>query len=141
MVLDAYTWTLTHPTASADWIYADLDGNIRCCPFVAVALYAKKVQEPAVRRLADLTGGLHSLPAFIQVICDGPGSTTEVLGVVRRLLDISRPYLHGYIWGYDRWPLDPYWVEPWHQDYDLGYADGGLTREMLELRDFRIHLM
>jgi hypothetical protein len=72
-------------------------------------------------------------------MCGGIGQQSEALGIMRKLLDISRPYQHGYIHGYDRWPLDP--LDIWYEhDYDLGYYDGGLARAVLEERDFKIHL-
>ena len=140
MVLDAYRWTLMYPTGTAEFVYPGLEGYMYCCPIVAVSLYAKRIREVDLRRHADLSGGISGTAAFIRVICGSTGTNTEVFGVMRRLLDISRPYQHAYIHGYDRWPLDPLYIWPTSPDYDLGYADGGMARAMLEEMDFRIPL-
>lgn len=139
-MLDAYLFTGIKPTPSPEFLYRDMAGMLRGCPLSVVSLAVRGKQHDDVIKFATEEYGLSSAAAFIRVICDGIGQWPEAAGIMRRVLDISKAYQHGFMWGYDRWPLDPLWVEPWHQDYDLGYWDGGLCKEVLDGRDYRLYL-
>lgn len=140
-MLDAYVFTAIKPTFGPEFIYKDLECMLRGCPLCVVSLAVKGKQHDDVARYATEELGLVSTAAYARVICDSPAEWPEAAGVMRRVLDISKPYQHGFMWGYDRWPLDPLWVEPWHPDYDIGYWDGGLCKAVLDERDYKIYLM
>jgi hypothetical protein len=48
--------------------------------------------------------------------------------------------MHGFMWGFDRWPLEPLDVTPDHPNYEIGYWDGGMCKAVLEERDYKIYL-
>lgn len=139
-MIDAYLYTAILPTASSEFIYADIHGTIRACPMAVIALAGKRKGHDEIWKYANFEGGLNSNQAFIRVMCDGIGQWSEVYGIIRKALDISRAYMHGFMWGYDRWPLEPLDVEPDHPDYELGYWDGGICKAVLEERDYKIYL-
>lgn len=140
IVFDSYLYTGIRPTCGPYFLYKDMGGFLRGCPLAVVSLALTRHRHDDVAKFATEEYGLASTAAFIRVMCDGIGQWSEASGIMRRVLDITKPYLHGFMWGFDRWPLDPLWVEPWHPDYDLGYADGGLCKEVLDVRDYKIYL-
>jgi hypothetical protein len=140
IMLDAYLFTAIKPTWTTEFIYRDIGGMLRGCPLAVISLALKGKQHDDVAKYDKSEYGLVATAAFGRVICDSPAEWPEAAGVMRRVLDISKPYQHGFMWGYDRWPLDPLWVAPWHPDYDIGYADGGLCKAVLDARDYKIYL-
>jgi hypothetical protein len=132
-MLDSYLYTGIQPTEGPDFLYKDIVGTLRGCPMAVISLAIMGKKHDDVLRFATEEYGLTSTAAFIRVICDGIGQWSEAAGIIRRVLDISKPYQHGFMWGFDRWPLDPLWIEPWYPDYDLGYADGGTCKEILNV--------
>ena len=134
-VLDAYRFTGIKPVSFPDFCFPDMFGNVRACPFVAVAVYAKGKK---ASDFGTLEYGLTATLNFAKVMADGNAGMAESMGIARRLLDVSRYYQAGFILGYDWWEMVPLVLMHYQGDYDIGLADGAAARAVLDTLDYKI---
>lgn len=130
-VLDAYRWTGIAPTISNDFLYRDPHGQLRACPLAVTTLMAKGLKHDDVLQYCKEEFGLMATIGYCRAVCGSHGEWSEAQGVSRRILDISRPYQVGFVWGYDWNSLDPV-IASYQPDYDLGFADGSTVRQVIE---------
>lgn len=134
-VLESYQATQVLPTRFSDFCYPDMYGRIRCCPFAACALAAKGKRESD---FGPVEFGLTANLEFAKVMSGSAAEMNEAMGISRKLLDVTRAYQVGFIYGYDWWPIQPPLVLMYSPDYDIGLADGGSARAVLAAMDFRL---